>query len=203
MDADDNGYFFIRSSDSEGLPIATPDTNTEDRKFGYLPQPVGSPPLVFHNGARDYDQKMGARSMRVPAGVLFCGADLIVNSDIRMALLQLDVPHLHMHSSVYIHDDGKWYEDYWFLTFSEDFDCWDRERSDYKHRPIELGGFRLYSVYTYRLNRALLDRTPLEQRRLFKMGGSQDGFIVCHESVAGIFRTNSATGVILQPVSEY
>lgn len=196
-------YFFLRPEEDERLPILTPDANTEDRRFGYLPQPVGSPPLVFVNGSRDYDIKLGIRGLAEPPGILFCGTDLVVKTSIRDALLRIDIPNLHMHPAVYIHDDGKWYEDYWFLTFLERFDCWDRTLSDFEDEPLELGGHKLYSVYTYRLNSGLLDNTALNHRLLFKMGGTQDPYIVCHDSIAGIFRTRDANGVRLVSIADY
>lgn len=64
-----------------------------------------------------------------------------------------------MHPSVFIDDRGHWHEDYWFLIFPTQFDCWDREESDYEEEPLELGGYLLHSVYTYRLNSDLLDKT--------------------------------------------
>lgn len=30
-----------------------------------------------------------------------------------------------MFPAVYIHNDGEWYEDYWLLGFTDEFDCWD------------------------------------------------------------------------------
>lgn len=85
----------------------------------------------FFNGGREYDEKMGISSVKQVPSILFSGTDLLVTSSMREALLELDIPHLHMHSSVYIHDDGEWHEDYWYMTFVERFDCWSREKSDY------------------------------------------------------------------------
>ena len=188
--------------EDDRLPCLTPDTNTEDRTFRYMAQPAGSAPLVFYNGCRDYARKHGIPSVAVPPEVLFSGSNLVVKTGIRDAVLPLEIPHLHMHPTIYIHDDGAWHEDYWYMTFTRFLDCWDRRLSDYKDCPIEVGGTKLYSVYSYRLDAAVLEGMPLKDSLLFKMGGTQDGFIVCHESIAGIFGA-SATGVYLQPVTEY
>lgn len=199
----DAQYFFVMPEEDDRLPYLTPDTNTEDRRFSYMAQPAGSAPLVFHNGSKDYAQKLGIPSLATPPGVLFSGSDPVVKMQIREALLPLDVPHLHMHPTVYIHDDGKWHEDYWYMTFTQRFDCWDRQRSDYEADPLEMGGMKLHSIYRFRLDHALLERTPLQERLLFKIGGSQDAFVVCHESIAGVFRRAVATGVMLMPIVDY
>ena len=89
------------------------------------------------------------------------------------------------------------------MTFTERFDCWDRQHSTYEAEPLEMGGFKLHSVYTYSLNEELLDKTPLEQRLLFKMGGSLDAFVVCHQKLLGLFRGDGKNGAKLTPIHEY
>jgi hypothetical protein len=196
----DDEYYFILRADDDRIPDLTPDTNTEDRTFRYEEQPMASPPLVFFNGAAEYQKKLRLPTMKVPPSVMLEGSNLMVPNQIREELLKLEIPNLHMHPSVYIHDDKKWYENYWYMTFTEMFDCWDRNNSTFKDRPLELGGFKLYSVYTYSLNEELLDKTPLEQRLLFKMGSTQDGMIVCHKSIMRMFINE---GTQLTKVSEY
>lgn len=67
----DQQYYFIESPDNDSLPELSPDVNTEDRKFRYQRQAMGSPPLVFFNGSREYQQKMRSPSMKVPPDILF------------------------------------------------------------------------------------------------------------------------------------
>lgn len=199
----DQDYYFIRKENGDHLPSLTATEDTVDRGYTYQRQPPGSAPLMFFNGAKDYQKKLGIRSVQHPPDILFNGNFMVVRTRIRDALIQLDIPSLHVHPAVYMHDDGIWHEDYWFLAFSELFDCWDRERSDYEEEPLELGGFKLHSVYAYSLNTALLDQVPLERRLFFKMGGTQDGFMVCHQDIAGLFRGNGKNGALLQPISAY
>lgn len=199
----DDQYFLVMPVEDDRLPDLTPDLNTEDRRFSYRAQPIGSAPLVFYNGGKDYARKLGIPSLTAPPGVLFSGSNPVVKTEIRDALLPLEVPHLHMHPTVYIHDDGTWHEDYWYMTFTKRFDCWDRKRSDYEPDPIEMGGMKLHSIYRFKLDDDLLEQTPLQERLLFQMGGSQDAFVVCHESIAGVFRRAVATGVMLMPIADY
>ena len=198
----DQQYYFVRSADNDiRPPDLSPDVNTEDRKFRYQQQPMGSAPLVFTNGAKEYRQKNRIRTVKVPPDILFDGSNLMVRSRIREALLEFDIDHLHMHPAIYIHDDGKWHEDYWYMTFTEHFDCWDRVNSDYDDEPLTMGGIKRYSIFTYSLNKELLDKIPLEKRLLFKIGGTLDGFIVCHRSLSRLFI--DPNGVRLMAISEY
>jgi hypothetical protein len=197
----DNDYYFVgKLKGREDLPSLTPDTNTEDRTFRYEEQPMASPPLVFFNGAAEYQKKLRVSVVKTPPIILFDGSNPLIPSRVREEFLKLDIPNMHMHPSVYIHDDKKWYEDYWYMTFTERFDCWDRKNSTYDEEPLEMGGFTMYSIYTYSLNEELLDKTPLEQRLLFQMGGTLPAMIVCHKSIMRMFINE---GTQLTKVSEY
>lgn len=197
----DQQYFIIERADDDKLPYLIADKNTEDRNFQYERQLVGTPPLGFLNGWKDENLAQGIKAI-VP-DILFAGTAPVVHSPIREVLLNYDIPNLHMHPTFYIHDNGKWHEDLWYMTFTDRFDCWDREHSAYEPEPLEMGGFKLHSVYTYSLNEELLDKTPLEQRLLFKMGGSIDAFVVCHQKLLGLFRGDGKNGAKLTPIHEY
>ncbi len=196
-------YYFIQSADNDSHPGLTADINTEDRRYSFEAQPMGSPPLVFFNGAKEYQEKMKIKTIEVPPKILFDGSNLMVPRKVREKLLQLDIPHLDMHPAIYIHDDGKWYEDYWYMTFTERFDCWDRTSSVYEEEPLEMGGFKLHSVYTYSLDQEFLAGIPLARRLLFKMGGTQDAYVVCHESISSLFYTSDTCGSKLTLLSDY
>lgn len=197
-------YFFIRKSkNNDFLPFLEPDVNTENRRFRFEVQPAGSPPLVFHNTWKEENKKRGIHA--ATPSVLFEGDDLVVNTAIRDSLLIADIPHLAMHPAIYIDDQEEWHENYWFLTFTNWLDCWDRRTSTYEEDdpPIRLGGFELHQVYQYSFDPDVLDKIPQQQRLLFKLGGSQDGFIVCHQSLAGLFRGNGASGAEMIAIASY
>jgi hypothetical protein len=197
-------YFFIRKpKNDDQLPFLEPDENTEDRRFRLEMQQPGSAPLVFRNSWKEENLRRGIRSL-APA-VLFEGDDLVVSTAIRQSLLLADIPDLAMHPAIYIDDQGTWHEDYWFLTFTKWLDCWDRNASTYEQDdpPVRLGDFELYQVYEYSLDPDVLDKIPLQNRLLFKLGGSLDGFIVCHKSLAGLFRGNGSSGAELIAITKY
>lgn len=195
-------YFFIeKQADNDHFPSLMPDENTEDRRFRFEKQDMGSPPLIFFNGWKQ--ENLAAKIKDIAADILFDGADIMVKKNIREQLLDKDIPDLHMHPAIYIDDKGAWHEDYWYLTFTSQLDCWDRKKSSYNPEPLVAGGDTLFSVYSYCLDEALLERTPLNNRLLFKMGATIDGLLACHKSIASIFCAGNPSGAMLTKVADY
>lgn len=201
MNKYDREYFFVlRPMGDERLPAMTADEDTARRRFGFTRIPVGSKPLVFHNGALDFQRDRGIKPTDPPPDILFCGSDVLIKDAPREALWPLDIPNLAIQPAIYIDHNNKWHENYWYLTFLELFDCWDREHSVFDPDPLTLGDESRFDVYQYSLDDALLDKIPLEQRRLFKMGGTLDGMVVVHVSLAKHFK---GSGAVLVPIADY
>ena len=195
----DQDYFFIvKDSSDDRLPELVATEVTENRQYQFQRQPVGSAPLVFTNGWRE--ENLANKVKETVADILFDGADLMVRSPIRERLLAHDIPDLAIHPAIYIDDRGVWHEDYWYLTFTAEFDCWDRNTSNYNPKPLVVAGEKNYNVRSFSLDVELLDRTPLEQRLLFKMGGTIDGYVACHKSLAPIFRGGGKNGAVLKEI---
>lgn len=198
----DQDYYFIRKPRKDPkVPFLVPDANTENRHFENKPEPVGSPPLVFLNGYKKENKKSGINARTTD--IMFVGADFIVSTAMRDKLVVRDLPNVFMHPAIYIDDKDKWHEDYWFLTFPETFDCWDRKTSRYdKEAPIEVDDEKIYGVSSYRLDPVVMEKTPLEKRLLFKMGGDLSNYIVCHQSLLSIFRAGGDSGANILALSE-
>lgn len=195
----DHDYFFIvKDASDERLPELVPAGDTENRRHQFERQPVGSAPLVFTNGWRE--DNSSNQVAETVADILFDGADFMVRGHIREGLLVHDIPGLAIHPAVYIDDRETRHEDYWYLTFTEEFDCWDRNTSVYNPKPLVVAGEKSFNVRSFSLNVALLDETPLEQRLLFKMGATIDGYIACHKSLAPIFRAGGKNGAVLKEI---
>jgi len=202
----ENEYFFIRQPrDRDDLPSLKPDAKTATLNFRFEALPLGLRPLKFTNGWKAQNRKQGIRS--ITPDILFDGTNMVVSDKIRMRLVHHgDIPNLHVYPATYVDDDDKAHEDYWYLTFTDRFDCWDRSTSDYDQEgpPIELGGQEYHQVYEYKLDADLLQRTPLEQRLLFKLGGSLDAYIVAHASVlTKFFGAPGVNGAEYIRVSDY
>ena len=190
----DTQYFFVVSPrqdflDRDIFPSLTPDEDTAELPYSYEKLPLGSKPLKFTNGKRDRAQRRGHTIIRRAPDVLFSGSNPLVKGDLREKLLALDIPHLELQPAIFVDDWDKWHEDYWFLTFTQRFDCWSRKTSDYEKGsgPIRIGGSALHQIYKFRLDEKVMEKTPLQERLLFQMGGSQDAFVVAHNSIAHLF----------------
>lgn len=194
-------YYILTRPNKDNIPYLTPDMNTAAREFSYERQPVGSPPLVFINGWKDRNLAEGVKDSVKP--ILFHGTDLVVNTAIRDSLLEFTVPDMHMHPAIYIDDRNDWHEDYWYLTFTKLFDCWDRSKSETSPAYSKAKHDKDYEVIVYEFDKDLLDKTPLENRLLFKMGGTRTAPVFCHESIAGIFRRDLPNGAKLTLVADY
>jgi hypothetical protein len=194
-------YYILRAAKGDQIPFLGPDEKTAERYFSFERQLVGSAPLVFRNMERE--KNLAKRAQEVVGSILFHATNPLVNTSIRDALLELDVPNMYMHPAIYIDDRDKCHEDYWYVTFTELFDCWDRSLSDTSSSFVGTKGKECYDVYEYVLDKDLLDKTPLEKRLFFKMGGTIDAFVFCHESIARLFRRDMPNGARLVLAADY
>ena len=184
MNSLEDEYFFIcKNPDRPDLPFLKADEATVDRSYNVAAAPLGQAPFKFTNAWREKRRKEGLSTIVPP--VMFNGSDLVIEDKHRMRLVQHgDIPNLHICPAIYIDDDDKPHENYWFLTFTDSLDCWDRNTSDFNRSGGVLSGGQMYfNVRSYKFNADLMNRTPIEKRLLFKMGGSVDGQIVAHASV--------------------
>ncbi len=198
----DKDYFFIRKDrDNDRLPSLSPAEDIEDGRYRYQSQLPGSPPLIFTNGWKDENLAEGIEDEA--ADILFDGADFMVRGKLWKQLIDYLIPNLSVRPAVYIDDRDVWHDDYWYLTFTDRLDCWDRATSTYGPKPIELGGEMSYLMKSYALDEKLLDSIPLKERLLFKMGSTSDEMILCHSSLCGVFQGGGKNGAVLQAITDY
>jgi len=201
MSTFDKDYFFIMMPEDERLPDLEPDEDTFAKSYSWKVSPIGSKPFIFYNGSYERQKRKHIISMSPPPDVLFDGSNLLVIDRIADKLQDFEIPNLAIQPAIFIDHKDNWYENYWFLTFTELFDCWDRDRSEYPPEPIHANTKPpLYSLYVYSLNEDLLQNTPLAERRLFKMGGTTAGHVVAHKSIVNLFRVK---GVDIVPLTDY
>jgi hypothetical protein len=109
-----------------------------------------------------------------------------------------------MHPAIYIDDKEHWNEDYWYLTFTDRFDCWDRDESEYNRDrpPMDLDGVDHYNIFKFSLDSRAIESRMLQNRLLFKMGGAIQGLVACHKSIISAF-SSGANGIDITPIVEY
>jgi hypothetical protein len=195
----DSQYYFILKDRDERMPEMTPDEDTSRKPYTSEQLPLHTKPLIFYNGSLDYQKHDRTTPIDPPPDLLFDGSDILVKDALREKLLPLEIPDLAIQPAIYVDHKNNWHEDYWYLTFLQLFDCWDRDNSTFDPEPHTFGGMR-YEVDIYSLDDELLDKTPLESRRLFKMGGTTEGLVVAHSSIAKHFRLS---GAVLVPISDF
>ncbi|MDR1850187.1 MAG: hypothetical protein LBQ75_09110 [Zoogloeaceae bacterium] len=181
----DNEYFFIRSPADGCIPELSPDEDTVLKPYHTKALPSGQTPLIFHNGNLEMYPKARLKPVDPPPDVLFDGSDLVVRGYIAKNLEDMEIPNLAIQSTIYIDHKKKRHEDYRFLTFTKRFDCWDRKRSIYD--PDTSGLDMGDNVYALVLNEELLQKTPLRERLLFKIGGATLSPVLAHQSIVSLF----------------
>jgi len=181
----DREYFFV-GLDANDLrfPSLTPD---EDIVLKPYETEVLQKPLIFYNGRLEMSLEAKVMPVDPPPDILFCGSDLVVRERLAKELDGMEIPNLAIQPVIYRDHKKKWHEDYWFLTFTKRFDCWDRERSYYEPKPVFTDPTR-YDVLGYVLNEKLLQETPMRERLLFKMGGALLSPVLAHKSIVELFR---------------
>jgi len=191
-------YFFLLEPSGDRLPSLSPDKDTSNRRYWGVQIPLGSKPLIFHDGFLELKRQQKVKPLDTPPEVLFDSAEPIVKDNIREALLKLDITNLVINAAIYIDHKDEWHENLWYLDCTTMFDCWDREKS------VVLGGDPYEEdplVLRYSLNHELLAKTPLRERLFFKMGGTSSGLMVAHYSVAKHF--GNKTGVVVLPILDF
>lgn len=205
MNVYDEEYYVTQDPSGEDHIFPEADEKTALRKYSFLKMPAGGPPLYFHNGYVDRDKRKGV--VRPITDVLFVGSNLIVSNDIREKLITYPTFGLQINSAVYVDDDGKFHESYWFLTFYDGIACLSKNKTKLHEVEDEdddvSGEVFNSSVDKYSLDEAVLDAIPEEERLLFKIPDVSLGYIFVHKKIVDFFEANNFTGIRFFKVSKF
>lgn len=194
----DSEYCFISYKSTESRPILSADAETAALAYTSEALPLSSLPLKFKNGAAN-DKNKHIFSEEPPE-ILFHGSDIAVKAETFKQLTSIEIPNLALQPAIYIDQNNVHHGNYWFLTFTNKLDCWDRNKSLYAPEPLTSFNDIRYEVISYHLDKATLDSMPLTERRLFKMGATTEGWLLVHNSIASLFKK---TGVELVPIKDF
>lgn len=191
-------YCFISYKSANNRPILSADTETAALAYTSEALPLSSLPLKFNNGAANNKNKYLFNEE--PPEILFHGSDIAVKAETYKQLTLIEIPNLVLQPAIYIDHNNVHHDSYWFLTFTNKLDCWDRNKSLYAPEPLTGFDDIRYEVISYHLDKATLDSIPLAERRLFKMGATTEGWLLVHSSIADFFHK---PGVELVPVKDF
>jgi len=197
MTAYDECYYILQRPHGDDQVCAVADQKTANRGYHYRQLQAGESPLFFENGYRDKDKNAWPVT-----NMLVTGPGFLVTNAIREKLKFLNIDNMQIYPAVYIDDADTWHENYWFVGFYEELDCWDRQRStvDIDEDDDEDDDV---DVDKYCLDAGVLDAIAEENRLMFKMGGSSMNYIFVHQRIIDLFNECNMDGARFFKVSDF
>lgn len=186
MNPFDDSYYIAFHTNDDRHPRLTPTKGSEDVIFDG--GEFSGPPLYFINGYRDED--IAANRVEQIGDVLFDGSDLIVSDSIKRYLEKFDTPNLQLYPAVYIDNNDQWHDAYWYLNFTDELECWDKNLSVYTPPDDPTDPYDYAEVEKYSLDSNILSAIPEKNRMLFKMGGASVSYVFVHKDVVKFILEN-------------
>ncbi|NSY35490.1 hypothetical protein DS891_18290 [Pseudoalteromonas sp. JC28] len=197
-------YYIILKNYSEVTLHLTALQKSADRDYEFEQLVWGKEPLFFENAYRDKDNANGV--IRPIPSVLLDATIPIVSSKIRERLKLFNFVGMQLYPAVYIDDGDNYHEDFWCMNFWQELDCWDRAKSKIEkftaEEMLEPDYLKGCDIYKYHIDSEVLDKTPEEERLIFKQAGGLK-YVFVHQKIADIFFEEKATGVNLVKVSDF
>lgn len=197
-------YFIMCLPQGDGQIYLKPTVITASKKYHYRLVPPGGSPLEFGNAYRDEDKN----KWPIP-DVLVDTSGALIPKKIYDIVKSYKVHGMQLCPSVYVDDDGKRFDQFWYLGFYEELYCLDKDNSTIQEFDFdgddddEEDEDERLEVYRYVLDSRILDPIPLESRLVFKMGGCSDKYIFVHKKIVDIFVAEKVTGVRFIKTSDF
>lgn len=195
-------YFFIDRKSEDNLPHLTPNEDTAWRLTRSWKTPEeGSAPYIFHNGALDYQKGSGITPLKKLPDVMVGTFELFLSEEKFAKFESLNLPDVAPHPCIYIDHNENWHEGMWHVAIVRKIDCWSRELSRFKPESAEeTPDGTIYRVKRYYLDDVVLDKIPLSERLIFRLGGVKYGGTLVHKSLKNLL---GDYGVDFIPIEEY
>ena len=198
MNKYDNEYYIVSRLAGDNQIFIKPDEKTAKRKYHYKKLIHGEPPLCFENGFRDEDQNKWEIT-----DVLVDSSGMILREEIKNLLGDLKVKGMQVYPAIYIDDDDKWHDDFWYLGFYEELDCVDRDKSTIVEFDDDDDEDELLEIEKFSLKEQVLDAIPEAQRLLFKIGECSKDYVFVHKNIVDIFAQKKCSGIRFFRVSDF
>jgi hypothetical protein len=202
MSSLDDEYYLVMEPEGEDHIFLKPTEETAARGYSYKKMDVLSEPFHFLNSEADDDLSEGIR--RPLTNVLMDATNLIVDDSIHAYLSQWNIDGLQYHPAVYTDELGNTHKPYWHLTFFDKTLCLDTERSQLlRNTSATYDKQSSLPVDSYCLDAEVLNQIPVTQRLLFKIGGTNMGYVFAHQTIVDKFHEAGWDGVRFFKVSEF
>lgn len=179
MNQFDESYHIAFHTNDNRHPRLTPTKGSGDVIFDG--GEFSGAPLYFVNGYRDED--IAANRVEQIGDVLFNGTDLVISEKIKNHLEQFEVVNLQLYPAIYIDNNDKWHDSYWYLNFTEEWDCWDRKHSIYTPPEDPSDPYDYAEIEKYSLDSNILSGISEEERLIFKIGGASVSYVFVHQRI--------------------
>lgn len=198
MSSYNNEYYIVHNLEGDDHIFLNATKNTAARKYSYMKNDRISEPFFFYND----NKQSSIKSSEID--IMLDGVDLVISDSARKALKSEAVTGLQFNTAVYIDENDVWNEDFWYLTFFEKLYCLDTLKSEaLRGDLVSYGKESSMTINKYSLDASKLDMIPLENRLLFKMGGTSFSYIFIHESIFEKISINEFKGARFFKVSNF
>ena len=194
----DDEYYIVHNMEGDDHIFLNATKNTASRKYGYVKNDRISEPFFFYNDNKSSSLKYG------DVDIMLDGVDMVVSDRVREIISAETVKGLQFNSAVFIDEDDKWHEGLWYLTFYERLACLDVKDSEALRGDLSAYGPKsIMTVNKYSLDAKKLDSIPLDERLIFKIGGTSFSYVFVHESIRDAIISSGIRGVRFFKVSEF
>lgn len=193
MKVDDLFYIVVRDK-AQNPYYLKPDKNAASRDYYFPRRLVGVEPLRFLSSTNEKDKKNNTD--RTISSVLMDGLGMVVDTNTKNLLSATDVKGLAYVAAIFIDNLGSWHEEYWYLNFFDNLDCWDREKSILEEDEDD-------EVLRYSFDENIMSEAVIKDRKIFRMAGSTMDYIFMHKDLVKLLEGAAITGVKFLKVSTF
>ena len=191
-------YYVLDKPDQDGLPELSPDEDTSQVLLKTI-LPILGKPLKFTNKWRDKYNQRGIKE--VIDKILFYASDVLIEDEIYQTLKAHNILDVSYYPAEYVDDSGNLHENFWFMKVLKTRDCWCRKQSDYMDSsPSSTGKYYIEKIV---LDENVLNQVPVEQRLIFKLGGSMIAYTLIHKSLVDVFLNAGVNPESFIPIKDY
>lgn len=182
-------YYFAFRPDDDAIPILQADAGARGRKYRYSKMEMGAP-LVFKNGFRDVFFSSGMREKINE--IMHDAPYFIFGKRLKDELSRFDTNFLQLYPSIYIDNDDRYHEGYWFTNFYGSYDLIDYSKSVYDVVDGEQPGDEEYIFEKIRLSCSGFDGVHESNRLL--VHERTLGYVLFHERLVDFILREAISG---------